>query len=174
MTIEPTCAPSSLGARTMKEREAWVLPFSRRDAVKFFRSTRTTDSSTLVAARPVRKCAKRKALTTKRSTTDARRTSFLAPPPVLAVSTIASTTLGTLDVPGPQLVTWNSNPAKWLRASNPANRTFLQSPSLSQKLAKEYARMGSIHPCLLVPFGPRWRIPSNLSTAGKPAALDAP
>jgi hypothetical protein len=38
--------------------------------------------------------------------------------------TIASTTLGTLDVLQPQLVIWNSNLAKWLCPSSPANPPF--------------------------------------------------
>src|SRR2546425_11544404 len=40
---------------TTKEREACVVPLSRRDCVKFFLSTLTMDSSTPMAARPVRK-----------------------------------------------------------------------------------------------------------------------
>jgi len=44
MTMEPTCAPSSLGARTTKEREACVVPFRRITCPKFFLSTFTVDS----------------------------------------------------------------------------------------------------------------------------------
>jgi hypothetical protein len=57
--------------------------------------------------------------------------------------------------------------------SNTANRPFLQSPSLSQKSAQEYARIDGSHPHRLVPFARDCRIPGNRITAGKPPALDA-
>src|SRR5438034_7780293 len=77
MTMEPTCAPSSLGARTTKEREAWVVPLRRRDCAKSFLSTFMMDSSTFVAARSLRKWANRETVMTRRSKADARKMIFL-------------------------------------------------------------------------------------------------
>src|SRR6267154_2842049 len=99
MTMEPTCAPSSLGANTTNDREASVVPLSRRLCVKFLFSIRMIDSSTLAAARPLRKCANRETAIIRKSKTDAWRMKVLDLPWVRDVWTIASTTPGRLDVP---------------------------------------------------------------------------
>jgi len=73
MTIEPTCAPSSLGASTTNEREACVVPFSRSVSKRLVRSTRTVDSARSAEGRPCRKCKKRKGIATSSNTEALRR-----------------------------------------------------------------------------------------------------
>src|SRR3989442_3562130 len=93
-----TYVHSRLGASTTQEREACVVPLSRRDCVKFFLPTLTMDSSTPMADRPVLKYENSRAVMTRSANADARRISLLAGLPAREVWTIASTTLETLDV----------------------------------------------------------------------------
>src|SRR6266478_232362 len=141
MTMEPTCAPSSFGASTSKERDACVVPLSRRDCVKFFLSTLTMDSSTPVAARPVRNRANKTPVTTRSANADARRISLLAGPPARDVWTIASTTLGTLDVLHPNWSLGIQVRRNGCVIRIPAIPPLSQSHSLSQKLPLEYSRI---------------------------------
>src|SRR5437870_12757695 len=99
MTIEPTCATSSLGARTTKEREAWVVPLRRRDCAKSFLSTFMMDSSTFVAARSLRKWPSRKTVMTTTSKADARKMIFLhSSPDVDILSTVSKLPWQTVDL----------------------------------------------------------------------------